>query len=93
MIKWVAMCKNRRQTPVALYCQVYISGVHFLEHFLQALYVQSLSFHNPIAPLNLLLLLLASERSERDTLRSVQLRIADILCIIYSTCNFCSYNP
>ena len=27
-------------------------------------------------------LLLASERSERDTLRSVQLRIADILCII-----------
>ena len=27
---------------------------------------------------------LASERSERDTLRSVQLRIADL----YSTCNF-----
>ena len=41
-------------------------------------------------------ILLASERSERDTLRSVQLRIADIyyvLYIIYSTCNFCSYNP
>ena len=39
---------------------------------------------------------LASERSERDTLRSVQLRIADIyyvLYIIYSTCKFCSYNP
>ena len=28
--------------------------------------------------------------SERDTLRSVQLRIVDIL-YIYSTCNFCSY--
>ena len=28
--------------------------------------------------------LLASERSERDTLRSVQLRIADILYIIYT---------
>ena len=39
--------------------------------------------------------LLASERSERDTLRSVQLRIADIYIIIimYSTCKFCSYNP
>ena len=38
---------------------------------------------------------LASERSERDTLRSVQLRIVDIY-IYYSTCNmckFCSYNP
>ena len=37
------------------------------------------------------LILLASERSERDTLRSVQLRIADIyyvLYIIYSTCKF-----
>ena len=33
--------------------------------------------------------------SERDTLRSVQLRIVDIY-IYYSTCNmckFCSYNP
>ena len=41
-------------------------------------------------------ILLASERSERDTLRSVQLRIADIyiyILYIYSTCNFCSYNP
>ena len=39
--------------------------------------------------------LLASERSERDTLRSVQLRIADIFIYIYiySTCKFCSYNP
>ena len=36
----------------------------------------------------LVYILLASERSERDTLRSVQLRIADILYIYYSTCNF-----
>ena len=31
-----------------------------------------------------------------DTLRSVQLRIADIYIIIiiyYGTCKFCSYNP
>ena len=38
--------------------------------------------------------LLASERSERDTLMSVQLRIADIyiiLCIVGA--KFCSYNP
>ena len=34
-------------------------------------------------------LLLASERSERDTLRSVQLRIVDIY--IYSTCNTCNF--
>ena len=33
-------------------------------------------------------ILLASERSERDTLWSVQLRIADIYIIYYGTCNF-----
>ena len=41
--------------------------------------------------------LLASERSERDTLWSVQLRIADIYIIIiyilWYVQNFCSYNP
>ena len=40
----------------------------------------------------LIYILLVSEQSERDTLRSVQSRIADIY-IIYSTCKFCSYNP
>ena len=43
-------------------------------------------------------LLLASERSERDTLRSVQLRIADIYIYIFINiyivrAKFCSYNP
>ena len=35
------------------------------------------------AGVHLYVCLLASERSERDTLRSVQLRIADILYYIY----------
>ena len=35
--------------------------------------------------------LLASERSERDTLRSVQLRIADIYIIYYILLGMCSF--
>ena len=41
-----------------------------------------------------ILYIFIGERSERDTLRSVQLRIVYIyIYIYYGTCNFCSYNP
>ena len=70
---------------LALECKSNILSSLIGERAKRARHFQVCSIENRI--------LLASERSERDTLRSVQLRIVDIYIIYYGTCKFCSYNP